>query len=315
MIFDTPISAFRNAKSTEPVTVRLAAFLKDQKHSGAILALRAEADPDRRSDLKKKLPAATISGTFTKRAAGNIVTYNGLVCLDFDAKENPGIPAAEMKNRLAGFDEVAYAAISAGGAGVFAIIPTNNTDPTTHATVVDLLGAVIHSTVGLTYDRACKDVSRLRFLSYDPDAWWNPQPATFDARHIIALQQEQENIRPPRPLILRQSPRHTTLQKSREGGAGGGVDNTPARVDALISAVEQGRTDLTDNYDDWIRLGLAIAAYFGPAGEDYYQRLSQFHPKYDHAETAKKYEDFCRNGRRIKIGTFFKILESRGYSL
>ena len=93
------------------------------------------------------------------------------------------------------------------------------------------------------------------------------------------------------------------------------VDVGPARVDALISAVEQGRTDLTDNYDDWIRLGLAIAAYFGPAGEDYYQRLSQFHPKYDHAETSKKYEDFCRNGRRIKIGTFFKILESRGYSL
>lgn len=303
-IFTTPISAFKSATATAPATVTLRQFLFSKKHREQIIALRAEAEKKRRDELKKTLPAATISGTFTKRAAGNIQTYNGCVCLDFDAADNPGRTPADMKTILAAFDEVAYAAVSVGGQGVFAIIPTNNTDPTAHAQVVDLLGTVL-ATHGLFYDRACKDVSRLRFVSYDPEAWINPTPAIFDATRLLQSQKEAEAARPPRPLIIKKSP--------IEGGKGG--DRTRERVEALVSAVEQSRTDLTGHYDDWIKLGFAIAAHFGMEGEDYYQRLSQFHEKYDHQETAKKYADLVRNGRSIRIGTFFKILENNGFSL
>lgn len=301
------ISAFPNAQSTKPTTVTLRQFLTSTRHRDQIIALRAHTDKKERDALKKHLPAATISGTFTKRAAGNIETYNGLVCLDFDAADNTDASPAKMKHILAGFDEVAYAATSVGGAGVFAIIPTNNTDPTAHAAVVDLLGDVIHTATGLTYDRACKDVSRLRFISYDPEAYINPNPAIFDAVRLIVLKNEQENNRPPRPLVIRKTPKND--------GVAGKQDRTRERVEALVAAVEQSRKDLTAHYDDWIKLGFAIAAHFGMDGEDYYQRLSQFHEKYDHQETSKKYADFVRNGRKIKIGTFFRILENNGFSL
>lgn len=305
-IFTTPISAFKSATATEPATVTLQQFLMSKKHREQIISLRAEAEKKRRDELKKNLPAATISGTFTKRAAAHITTYNGLVCLDFDAADNPGKTTADMKAILASFDEVAFASVSVGGAGVFAIIPTNNTDPTEHSRVVDLLGYVF-THHGLTYDRACKDVSRLRFVSFDPEAFINPNPVTFDAVRLLSIQKTEQESRPPRPLILRQD----APQKS----GGQKPDRTRDRVEALVSAVEQSRTDLTVHYDDWIRLGFAIAAHFGMDGEDYYQRLSQFHEKYDHHETAKKYADFVRNGRRIRIGTFFKILENKGFSL
>lgn len=311
-IFTTPISAFKSATATVPATVTMRQFLFSQKHREQIISLRAEAEKKRRDELKKQLPAATISGTFTKRAAGNIETYNGLVCLDFDAADNPGKSPADMKALLATFDEVAYAATSVGGQGVFCIIPTTNTDPTAHASVVDMLGYVL-AAQGLTYDRACKDVSRLRFVSYDPEAYTNPTPSTFDAVALLAIQRQPDESRPPRPLVLRQEARVTPSIRGR--GQEGGVDRTRERVEALISAVEHSRTDLTGHYDDWIRIGFAIAAHFGMDGEGYYQRLSQFHEKYDHHETEKKYADFVRNGRRIKIGTFFKILETKGFSL
>lgn len=297
------ISAFRSAQDTEPTTVALRQFLNSDRHRDKIIALRNEPDKKRRSDIKKTLPAATISGTFTKRNADNIQVYNGLVCLDFDAADNPGRTPDDMKTILQAQEEVLFAAVSAGGAGTFCIVPTNNTDPAQHAAIVDLLGAAF-ATLGLTYDRACKDVCRLRFVSYDPHAWWNPTPATFDAARLLTLQAQQEATRPPRPLIMRQSPTAT-----------GKPDRTRERVEALVSAVEQSRHDLTDNYDDWIKLGFAIAAHFGMDGEGFYQRLSQFHTKYDPHETEKKYTDFVRNGRRIKIGTFFKILENNGFSL
>lgn len=306
-IFATNISAFKSATDTRPATVTLRQFLFSKKHAEQIIALRDIQEKEARDILKKQLPAATISGTFTKRAAAHITAYNGLVCLDFDAGDNPDIQTDEMKRRLADFDEVAYAAVSVGGKGVFAILQTNNTDPTEHARLVDLLGTLISLSCQLRYDRACKDVSRLRFVSFDSEAWVNPAPAVFDFTAICSI----EAARPPRPVLIKKSP--------IEGGKGGDrrnkTDHTRERVEALISAVEQSRADLTDPYDDWMRLGFAIAAHFGMDGEDYYQRLSQFHPDYDSHETAKKYADFVRNGRRIRIGTFFKILENKGFSL
>lgn len=316
MIQAIHISAFPNAKSTQPTTVTISQFLRSTRHKEQVLAIRSEADKKRRDELKKRLPGATISGTFTKRAADCITAYNGLVCMDFDADANPTLTTDQMKEILVKLDEVAYVGLSAGGKGVFAIVPTNLTDPAHHAEIVDILGAAF-AALGLTYDRSCKDVSRLRFVSYDPDAWWNPAPVPFDATKILALKAAHEESRPPRPLVIRQT--RSASPSGAGGGAGGGggarVDRTRERVEALISAVEMARHDLTQHYDDWIKLGFAIASHFGMEGEDYYQRLSAFHPKYDHLETSKKYGDFVRNGRRIKIGTFFKILENNGFSL
>lgn len=298
----TRISVFRNAADTQPKEAELRAFLNSTRHAEAIQALRSEPKKEVRNALKKALPAATISGTFSKRAAANIIQYNGLVCLDFDADANPGISADEMKRRLAEYQEVAYAAISVGGAGVFAIIPTDCTDPAQHADLVDFLGNIIASE-GLHYDRACKDVSRLRFISYDPQAYVNPNPSLFPSDFLRrAAERRAAEMRPPRPLVVRQRKNNTD-------------DHTRQQVEEYVAALEGSCRDITENYEDWIRLGFALASYFGADGENYFQRISQFHPKYDQAETAKKYANLLAQGRRIRIGTFFKILQNHGIHL
>lgn len=298
------ISIFKSAKSVEPVDVELRVFLSSTRHKDEVLAVRNETDKSRRDNLKKSLPGATISGRFTRRSVEGLTQYNGLVCLDFDEKDNPGRSAEEMRAMLATFEEVYYAGISVGGKGTFAIIRTNNADPKLHGALVDLLGAVM-SQFDLYYDAACKDVSRLRFVSYDPDAHWNTNPAIFDASRLLTIQQpvtaDEDPARKPRPLIVRQAPTNK-YQESR----------TSDRVEQLITQIEQTRTDLTDDYDQWLRLGLALASEFGAFGSGYYLRLSQFHPKFSQQETEKKYAEYCRNGRRVKIGTFFKILSDNG---
>lgn len=309
--FDTPISAYKNVTDTTPATVTLRQFLFSKKCRTQILALREEKEKKRRDELKKQLPAATISGTFTKRAAAHIETYNGIVCLDFDAAENPGKSPADMKRILAGFLEVAYAAVSVGGAGTFALIPTTNTDPTQHAAVVELLGKVM-SAFGLTYDRSCKDVSRLRIISHDPDAWVKPTAAPFDVATVLTpTQRTPDESRPPRPLIIRPARRDSP---TNGGGGRGGVDRTTERVEALIGAVEQSRKDVVDDYDDWIRIGFALASHFGMEGKDYFLRISQFHHP-TKRDPEKKYDELYKNGKKVRIGTFFKILDSHGFSL
>lgn len=301
-MFDTDISVFRTARSTEPVTSRLGAFLASKRWRDKVLALRTIEDKKARDEAKKELPAATISGVFSRRAAAGLEQYNGLVCLDFDAKENPGRTAEEMRDILREFDEVAYAGLSVSGQGVFAIIATNNTDPDAHAQVVDLLGAVM-ATYDLYYDRACKDVCRLRFVSYDPQGYWNATPKLFDAAALLpAMRTAEEPARRPRPVIIHKAP-------------GTHSSTTEKKVLGYIEAIEARSLDITTNYEDWMRAGMALANEFGPMGENYFQRISQFHPKYNPTETAKKYADFVRNTSRVHIGTFFTICNSHGVRL
>lgn len=294
MITDTPISVFRSAQSTEPVTSRLGAFLDSKKYRDRVLAVRAVSDKKQRDELKKALPAATVSGVFTRRAAAGLEQYNGLVCLDFDAKENPGRTPEEMRAILREFEEVAYAGLSVSGQGVFAVIATNNAEPAQHGRVVDLLGQVL-AQYDLYYDRACKDVCRLRFVSYDPEAYWNITPAQFDARAMLAHHAEKQDDPGRRP-------RAVSLPKPA-----GDNSTTEKKVQALVDAIEAQRADITGIYEDWMRLGMALATEFGAAGETYFHRISQYHPKYDPREIEKKYAEFCRNARRVHIGTFFHI--------
>jgi len=297
MLFSTPISLFKNALSTEPTTVTLIEFLSDHNCANAVMAIRMQPDKDRRDQLKKLLPAATISGTFTKRNMAEMVTYNGLLCMDFDHADNPDKSPEQIKDILAEFPEVAYAALSVGGKGVFAIIPTNNTDPAQHGRIVDFMRLVFLET-GLLIDGACKDVCRLRFVSHDPTPFVNTTPRVFDA--VNWLEQYQKGTRkPPRTVSADSKPNYTRT-----------------RVEQYIAALESGCRDITDSYRNWLYIGLAFASEFGYEGENYFHRVSQFHPKYDYARTEKKYAELCRNGSgRVRIGTFFKLCQEAGIRL
>lgn len=297
MIFSTPISLFKNAMSTEPTTVTLKQFLQSRRHVAAIETLRAHNNKEIRDDLKKRLPAATISGTFTKRNIAGIVAYNGLLCMDFDHADNPDKSPEQIKDILSEFPEVAYAALSVGGKGIFAIIPTNNTDPAQHGRIVDFMRLVFLET-GLLIDRACKDVCRLRFVSHDPVPFVNPTPKVFDAVNWLAQYQKGQR-KPPRTV-----------------SADGKPSYTRTRVEQYIAAIEAGNVNVAHEYREWTLLGFALASEFGRDGEDYFHRVSQFSSKYDYARTEKKYNELCRNGSgRVRIGTFFKICQEAGIRL
>ena len=87
------------------------------------------------------------------------------------------------------------------------------------------------------------------------------------------------------------------------------------KIQRVIEQIEQKSADITSNYQDWISIGIALASELGMEGEQYFQRASQFNPKYDQQNTAKKFEELRRNGKSVKIGTFFKIAKDNGIAL
>ncbi len=291
-VLNHTVSVYRNALSTLGQDVPLLTFLNSKRHIDEIQRIRAEIDHHRRGELKKMLPAATVSGTFSKRCIEGISKYNGLVCLDFDGINNTFSPE-KMKYILSGFQEVAYVGLSASGTGTFCIVPTTNTKPALHARLVEILGSIM-AAQGLIIDRACKDVCRLRFVSHDTAAYLNHEAMPFDGNRFFM----DEELR-PRPIRLQFGKKETVPT----------TGNIQERVEREIMRIETEKRDVTDNYADWVKIGFALASEFGPGGLEYFVRVSQFHPGFSREKTEKKYQQLCQQRKSVNIASFFHLIK------
>ncbi len=127
---------------------------------------------------KRKLPGFTTSGTFSTRKAEQLLAHSGLLCLDVDNKDANADVDLVAARRAIEADSYTYAvAASTGGVGFFVLVPIPADD---HKGSFRALAAYYQQAYGVAVDRACQDVSRLRFVSYDPALYLNEQAATFE---------------------------------------------------------------------------------------------------------------------------------------
>ncbi len=124
--------------------------------------------------LKMDLPLVTFSGVFNKRKKSELVEHSGLICLDID-----NIPYAdELKDRLKEEDYIHYMFVSPSR-GLKVIIKINAANEEEHLLFFKSLQKHF-SSLKITIDKACKDISRGCFLSYDSTAFYNIESSTLD---------------------------------------------------------------------------------------------------------------------------------------
>lgn len=115
------------------------------------------------AELKKQLPCILFSGEFSKRNANGLLKHSGYICLDFD-KFPDSDTLLTWKDTLQS-DEYTYCVfLSPSGYGLKCIvkIPAN-------ATKHKAYFSALQDYYGCEYfDKACKDVCRICFESYDP---------------------------------------------------------------------------------------------------------------------------------------------------
>lgn len=119
--------------------------------------------------LKKKLPGIMWSGTFKKRGYANLETYSGLLCADLDHLEPTAIEAAFTKTKSDPHVAGAFRSPTTGLKIVFRVAGTAaQHDNATFGAVRKHVAA----SYGLALDESCKNLERLCFVSYDPQAFW-----------------------------------------------------------------------------------------------------------------------------------------------
>jgi predicted P-loop ATPase len=282
------ISFFKNIRQTSNgETISIDDFFLKVKFKGwekPVLQVRAEKDKKKRDELKNKLlPYVTISGTFSHRANAGLEKHTGLICIDFDEKENPDI----LKCREAlEADPYTFACIlSASGNGLAVIAKI---DPEQHLKAFLGLERYYAKKYDLTADKACKDVSRPRYVSVDPDLFENRKSKLF-----------KDYIKPE---PKKQAPVYIVSQSD---------------VDQVICQLEQNNIDLTQgDYERYIKIGFGLSEEYGEGGREYFHRIVRLNPNYNENKVSKQF-DKCLKGRGsgVSLSTFYYYAKEAGCQL
>jgi P4 family phage/plasmid primase-like protien len=138
-------------------------------------AIMTETGNDRKAakeavaESKRRLPAVLWSGRFGKRSSSALLQHSGLLCADLD----------ELGDRIG---EVRTSALKSLHLWALFLSPTGDglkcvfrvpADAQKHKASFRAVERHVHDLTGVQIDESCSDVSRLCFLSYDPDAHFN----------------------------------------------------------------------------------------------------------------------------------------------
>lgn len=303
------VSRFKNTRQSEPSRVQsrigLFDFLDDPKYKPMIQALRTTPDVNEKKSIKMDLPCVTVSGEFLTRKTSGLIRHSGYICLDIDGKENPQIVDFErQRDEIAKILNVAYCSLSVSGKGLFCLIPVPNLipHPELHKEYFKALQFCFKE-LGIIVDKNCSDITRLRVISYDPNRYRNEAGAVpFEG--ILKTCLENKSIK--------------TKSSINRIGIKNGIQRIGAieqRVRQVISKIEAKGIDITENYQDWIRIGFAFVSEFGVDGREFFHAVSQFHPEYNPESTDNKYTSLLNSssiGGAVTIASFFHIAKEYG---
>jgi hypothetical protein len=291
---DSQVSLFKNVTDRAPKVVSLRKVLLGETYKQEVEAVRA-ADGEQQQLLKRQLPCLAVSAICDGgHAAENVMQQTDLICIDFDAKDNTHLDNFnKLKELIAAIPFVGYCGLSCRGKGFFVIIPI--AAPYRFA---DQYRAAVEyfKQYGLQADAQCKDITRLRFVSFDPQPYINEHPTAFD----LVFEEEAEE------------------PKQQETTAKGILEATEAikataRIVDYINAAKAAETPIADNYEDWQKMAFAFATSFGEAGRDLFHRYAALSSKYDYEQTDRKFSNALAHGRdKVTIASFFNLCKTKG---
>ena len=286
-VFDVEVSFFDSVSAKEPRPITLRDVLFGDRYRERVLdirLLRANEGDKAYKEAKLRLPLFTPSGLFSGSTADSLIRHSGFICVDVDGKDNPELTDfEEVGESISQVPYVAYCGRSVGYVGYFMLIRI--ADPNDHKRHFEALREDF-ARCGLVIDKACKDVGRRRFVSYDPAPYVNENAKVYERKHG----------------------RGTERIHHRDSWSKGDSNDVYKLVDTICSK----GIDITGGYDQWFRIGCAIASEYGERGRSLFHRVSEQGSGYDYRKCDAKYTDCLRTGGNIGIGTLFYYAKQYG---
>lgn len=178
-LLHTPVSFYSSVRNTVGTAFYLSDLvnnIKNGTYREQIQDLRNETEEIKKRSKKLALPAVTISGLFgISRKESGLLHHSGLIQVDVDKIPDPH----KLKSEIIADRFTLAAFISPSGTGLKVIIKIQPVAEK-HRYLFSLLEKYFLLKYKLKIDQSCKDVSRLMFVSDDPDLYFNSNSLIFD---------------------------------------------------------------------------------------------------------------------------------------
>ena len=224
---------------------------------------------------------ATPSGTFDYRNIKGLINHSGILVIDVDSKDNDNINIDEISADP--YVHAVHQSISGnGGYAIYVKI-----EPDRHFDAFLGLEKYFANQYHVIIDESCKDVSRMRFVSHDPEAVYVPGSKIFK-KYL------------PKAKV---APRKTYV-------------HTGDDMEFIMGQIKDRSINLCEDYADWVKCGMALANHLGEAGRNHFHFLSSFSMKYSESKTDKEYSGFLKRKRNdSSIGSFFFLCQQQGIKI
>lgn len=253
--------------------------IQNGKWQDHVLPIRAMRSKEERTAAKKKVPYVTVSGVFRERNNKGLVEPSGFIAIDID-----NVDPEETKSLLCA-DRYVYAAFtSISGMGLCVIF---RIDPKKHSEAFEGLQQYLFTNYQLVVDSAARDLSRPRFISFDPHIYINVHAPKFTEY--------------PKPIkALTKVPQVVYVQSDFE---------------SLVREICARRIDITGAYHQWLAIAYGLADKFGEGGRGYFHDISQFSHLYKHEAADRQYTECLKtsaSNKRATIATVIYLAKQAG---
>ena len=178
--------------------------IKSNKYESEINAIRFAMHSEKlemADKLKSELLAFTASGTFGKQRKKEFInSYSQIVNLDFDH-----IPLEDLSSLITKINDCEHTLasfVSPRGEGLKVFIKINS-NAEKHTIAYSQVANYYQNLTGFDFDPKCKDISRLCFVSHDPNLFINENATIFEVQE--ESKSEEKVKTKPKPIQVTQS--------------------------------------------------------------------------------------------------------------
>ena len=271
--------------------------------------LRSISDPDAKREFKgSKFTFVTFAGVFSPtRSKNNIQEPTGLFTIDIDHYGEAKVE--DLKNRMSEDTELSpvllFRSPSGDGLKVVNVIRGGIRNDTEYKRAYYAVERYIKERYDIDIDKNCKNIDRVCFLCYDPNA---VMLQTGDGFNVDKWS--------PKP-----EPKKDTQDRTSVSRRESSVITDYDRALIAVEDIERSGIDITVNYtDDWFRIAGALSN-LGERGRSLFHRVSRMNPSYTEKRTDEEFDKVMRRQNdpnvtsKTNIETLFHIARNYGVSL
>ena len=234
---------------------------------------------------KMQMPMFTVSCSCGCNAK-EIDKYTNIICLDIDEKDNQQTNIEEIRQKVNKLPYTLYSSKSVGGKGLYCLIFVDG-DKDAFLPHFKALQDEF-SQIGITIDKSCKNLNRLRVISYDTESYYNEKAQIYTKKKINFPKVTCEETKPTYKT------NHT---------------KDKATFEMALKDIEERRLIITKTHQETLDLSNCMASVFGEEGREYLHTIRKQRKGYDAYKINECFDtslNYIEQGHQYTLGTFYK---------